>query len=599
MRPGISAWFQRVLSATRRPGRCGYRLRIWTGAILLPLSAAHGFASPTEPTAHHTTDKRPNILLILADDLGYSDIGAFGSEIHTPNLDALAAQGRLLTSLYATSMPISRAEVMTGADHHLVGVGSLEPAIGRQVGKKAYQRQLSSDALCVSEILRNAGYHTYMVGTWHLGKAPELGPRAQGFEESFALLQAAGMYFPPRLDKPLPAGAEVWPTYREGAVEVAAPQTYITDYFTDKLIGYIDRHRADGAPFFAYASYTSPHFPLQAPERLIRRYRGHYDAGYDAIRLGRVARQQRLGLLAPDFIAPPPLPSTSTYPSWEQLPPQRKRVEARRMEIYAAMIENLDANVGRLLQYLRRTGQPENTLVVFTSGNGAAQGLGGYSEALDLDKMGGPDSWLFYAERWAEVSDTPYRLWKGKPTEGGISVPGIVRLPGGGAKQHAPVKALATLKDLPVTFLDFAGIAPPGAEYAGRAVVPMSGLSLRALLEGRATSVHASDEVIADEESGEAYVRQGHWKALRMTDTAINLIEPGDAVGHVYTAALKRGDEATAAKIEAEHPATWSLYDIEADRAEQHDLSQRNPDVLRHLQALYEQYRLSVGVVDW
>ena len=568
-------------------------------ALLYALILMGGALAPLCGAASARTGlARPNLLVILADDLGYSDIEPFGSEIPTPNLDALARSGRLMTSLYGTSMPISRAEVLTGADHHQVGMGSMEAAQRHQIGLPAYQRHLSEHALCVCQILQDAGYHTYMVGTWHLGSSPEQGPRAQGFAESFALLDAAGQYFAPLRDKPLPSGAEIWPTYRDGEAVVPAPNAYITDFFTDRLISYIEKNRHDGVPFFAYASYTSPHFPLQAPARTILKYHGRYDAGYDAIRLARIARQRRSGLIASDFRAAQPLPASSGFKTWKELSPQSRRIEARRMEIYAAMVENLDANIGRLLDYLRGTGQLDDTLVIFASGNGAAQGLGAYQEVLDLDRMGGPQSWVFYSERWAEVSDAPFRLWKGKPTEGGISVPGIIRLPHG-TTSHVPLRALATLKDIAPTLLDFADIPRPGAEYRGRSVVPMSGQSLRPLLEGRTAQIHLADEVIADEQSGEGYARQGRWKALRMTDTSINLLEPGDAVGTRYVSALKAGDETSIARIEREHAAKWSLYDIESDRGEQQDLAGSKPEVLSRLQALYENYRRSVGAVDW
>jgi arylsulfatase A-like enzyme len=574
------------------------RARGFRRVLLLSMVCAAAAARIGMAAAELAPARRPNLLVILADDLGYSDIAPFGSEIHTPHLDALARSGRLLTSLYGTSMPISRAEVLTGADHHLVGMGSMESAQRRQIGRPAYQRHLSDDALCVSQVLMDAGYHTYMVGTWHLGSTPEQGPRAKGFAESFALLEAAGQYFAPLRDKPLPSGAEIWPTYRDGEVEVPAPDAYITDFFTDKLIGYIDAHRQDGAPFFAYASYTAPHFPLQAPADFIRRYRGRYDTGYDAIRLARLARQRRSGLIPRGLRAADPLPAASGLRTWEQLSAQERRIEARRMEIYAAMVENLDANVGRLIEYLRATNQLDDTLVVFTSGNGAAQGFGAYREVLDLDRMGSADSWIFYSERWAEVSDTPFRLWKGKPAEGGISVPGIVRLPHAGTL-HTPVRAVATLKDIAPTLLDYAGIPGHGTDYHGRAVVPMSGKSLRSVIEGKAEQVHTAGEVIADEQSGEGYVRQGRWKALRMTDTSINLLERGDAIGNRYVRALKAGDDVTVSSIEREHPSVWSLYDVESDRAEQHDMAQSNLDTLSHLQTLYEDYRRSVGALDW
>ena len=570
------------------------------GGFLVGVLAVLALAAPgqaADARARNAPAMRPNILLILADDLGFSDIGPFGGEISTPNLDALAHDGRLLSAMYATPMPITRAEVMTGADHHLAGVGSMYLPWGKQKDTPYYLRGLGKQAVTVSELLHDRGYHTYMVGTWHLGEGDDQRPEMRGFDRSFALMGAAGLYFALGKDEPQPVGAHEPPAYREDGKAVDPPTQYAADLFTDKLLSYIDEGAKDGRPFFAYAAYTTPHFPLQAPDALIARYKGRYDAGYDAVRLARIVRQKAAGIIPKTLKPSIPQPEGPGMKLWSSLSPLEKAREARRMEVYAAMVENLDANVGRLIAELKANGQYDNTLIVFTSGNGAAQGFREAPQESGLEIMGRKGSWIYDSERWAEVSDAPFALWKAKPAEGGISVPAIVRLPG----QHRarPLSAApATLRDLTPTFLEIAGVPRPGATYKGRAVVPISGRSLMPMLEGKTAAAHPPREVFADENSGEAYVRQGRWKAVLMTEQHTNPFERGDPLNAQHIALLRAGDMAAAAKERAKFPARWRLYDIWADRGEITDLAGRYPKTLKRMQALYRAYRKANGVVD-
>jgi arylsulfatase A-like enzyme len=563
---------------------------IWASVSLAAMSlAASGAAA--QPA------KRPNILFVLADDLGFSDIGAFGAEIATPNLDAVAREGRVMTQFYATPMPLSRSEVMTGADHHRVGMGGMYIPWGKQVHSETYKRRLNDKALVVAEPLRDAGYHTYMIGTWHLGNEEAYGPKAKGFEDSYSLLGAAGVYFALGKGEPQPEGAHEPPVYRDNDKLVDPPAGYATDVFTDKLLAWLDRDAKSGRPFFAYAAYTSPHFPLQVTDEFIDRYKGRYDAGYDAVRLARIARQKRLGIVPADLKPAVPVPEKPGMKRWESLTAEEKAREARRMEIYAAMIENLDWNVGRLIARLKEQGRYDDTFIVFTSGNGAAQGYRELSEDNRLANMGRKGSWIYYTERWAEVSNAPFALWKAKPAEGGISVPAIFRLPGQKSAQpisHAP----ATIKDLAPTFLEIAGVPDPKGTYKGRAVVKMDGRSLLPHLKGQARAVHPADQVFADENSGEAYVRVGEWKAVRMTDQNTNPFERGDPLNAEHIAALRAGDMEKAAAIRARWPHTWRLYNIAKDRGETTDLAAQQPRTLERMKAVYEAYCRDVGVVD-
>ncbi|MBL8552487.1 MAG: arylsulfatase [Hyphomonadaceae bacterium] len=540
---------------------------------------------------------RSNILLILADDLGYSDIGPFGSEIRTPNIDALAREGRLLTSFYATSMPSSRAEVMTGSDHHLAGMGSMYTGWGAQARTPYYLKELNPTTVTAAELLRDAGYHTYMIGTWHLGETEAQNPHARGFEYSHALLPAAGTYWaPPAV---LPEGAHQAPIYSENGQRIPAPEEYITDFWTDWLISNITQRASDGRPFFAYAAYTSPHFPLQVTDAFIDRYRGVYDGGFDALRQRRIARQRELGIIPQDMTPAIPAPVSTRLPLWSQLTPAQRARESRRAEIYAAMIENFDWNIGRLIAALKASGQYDNTLIVFTSGNGAAQGYPEREvEDNRFENMGRKGSWIYYTERWAEASNAPFASWKAKPMEGGISVPTIVRLPG--QTTAAPTSdAISTLRDLLPTFAEIAGAELPNGTYKGRAVQPITGRSMLPFLRGQASSIHPADAVFADENSGEAYVRQGEWKAVLMSDSHTNPFERGEPDNLEHLTALRAGDFARAAQIrERQFPARWRLYNMRTDRGETRDVAAEHPDVLARLRTLYEEYRNTHGVVD-
>jgi len=509
---------------------------------------------------------RPNILLIMADDLGYSDLGAFGGEIETPNLDALAAEGRLLTSHYtaATCSP-TRAMLLSGTDHHLVGLGSMAELLApEQVGKPGYEGYLNERSLSIAELLRDSGYHTYMAGKWHLGLSEDKSPRAWGFESSFVLTQGAASHFAPRPGAPTPADTGA---YRENGVAVQVPGDFFsTNFYTDKLIAYLEGHRGDSKPFFAYAAYTAPHWPLQAPDDFIDRYRGRYDAGYEAIRNQRLARQKQLGIIAQDFQPNAGLPSSDTNPTWDELTAEQRKVEARRMELYAAMVDNLDYNIGRLIQYLKRTGQYDDTFIFFQSDNGA-EGSQGYPDTgadNRYENLGRVGSNVIYGKRWAEVSATPFRLYKAFSTEGGVTVPAIARLPKGNRSQPK-FEGLSHVSDLAPTFLELARAAEPGSTYKGRAVHPITGHSLLPVLEQRAASVRAPGEVLVDELFGRRYVRRDQWK-LTWLDA------PWGSGG-------------------------WSLHDLAADRGESIDVAAAHPEVFNALTGEWEKYATRVGVV--
>jgi arylsulfatase len=553
-------------------------------AVILAV-ALGGAAAPPPP--------KPNILLIVADDLGFSDLSATGSEVATPNIDRLAHEGRLLTGMHSTGMPTSRAALMTGADPHLVGYGSMGPPAGRQVGKPGYERGLNGRSVTLAERLKAAGYRTLMAGAWGLGFKPEQGPAARGFERSFALTEVAADYFAPEAAR-LSKSESL--TYREDGREAAWPGGYMTDVYADRLIGFLREGRGDPRPFFAYASFTAPHFPLQAPNADIARQKGRYDAGYEAIRVARLARQRASKLLPAVRTPAPPVPEAEGYKAWASLTPAERAVEARRAEIYAAMIERLDAAVGRIVAELRASRAYDRTLIVFTSGNGAADTWRHRRRPEDVDNslanLGRRHSWISYSERWAEVSNAPFAQWKGRMTEGGITVPTIVRLPGQAAGRSA-TDAAAVFPDLTATLLQAAGADTAAARRTWPNAAPMEGRSLLPLLQGRATTVHPPTTVFAAEGSGEAYVRQGRWKAVRLVYAA-----PGSPQRMEEEAAIARGDLAAGSAVRARFPRVWRLYDVVADRGETRDLAAREPQTLKRMQGLFDAYAARVGVVD-
>ena len=508
----------------------------------------------------------PNILLLVADDLGYSDIGAYGGEISTPNLDALASEGRLLTQHHtaATCSP-TRAMLISGTDHHLVGLGSMaELLLPEQRFKPGYEGYLNRKSLSIAQLLADSGYHTYMTGKWHLGLSEDRSPRAWGFASSFVLTGGAAAHFAPRRGAPTPSENVV---YREDGVVTTVPADFFSsNFYADKLISYIDAHRGDGKPFFAYAAFTAPHWPLQAPADFIDRYKGRYDAGYAAIRAARLAKQKRLGISRDDLTPNPGLPASDTNPHWETLTPAERTREARHMEVYAAMVENLDYNIGRIIQYLKRTGQYDDTFVFFESDNGAEAGGGFDDTGADnrLANIGKRGSNVSYGKRWAEVSATPLRLWKASSAEGGVSVPAIARLPRSRSGQKA-FTGFSHVSDLAPTLLELAHVPNPGSRYKGRTVYPITGHSLLPVLEQRATQVRPTDEALVDELFGRRYVRKGPWKLTW--------------IGAPYGT------------------SSWSLYDLERDRGETTDLARQRPDVVKELVGEWERYVRRVGVV--
>jgi arylsulfatase len=479
------------------------------GACRLVLAVLLGLSAPAAADAADTTgQKRPNILLILADDLGYSDIGPYGGEIPTPNLDWLAAQGLALDNFYASpSCSPTRAMLLTGQDHHRVGFGSMEERIApNQVGQRGYETYLNARSTSVATLLRRAGYFTAMAGKWHLGAAEEHSPVVHGFDRSFVLLEGAGSHYPDRLGT---FASEPVAHYRENGrmVDRLPADFFSTRFYTDYILSAIDESRREKKPFFAYLAYTAPHWPLQAPDAYLQRARGRYDAGYEAIWRRRIARMAQLGIAREDQAAPPAFSH-----AWQDLSPAERQVEARRMEIYSAMVEQMDDEIGRVLRHLADSGELANTLILFLSDNGAEgaqperfpRNAPWVARTFDnsLSNMGRPNSYISYGPDWAAVGAAPHSGLKGSTAEGGIKVPAIIAGPGLDVG-HGRSPALMTIRDLAPTFLALAGAQAP-ADYSGRSIL--------AHVRGRAKKVHPAAELFGWELHGNRAVRRGRWK---------------------------------------------------------------------------------------
>ena len=545
----------------------------WRHVIILSGMVALAAAHSAEPGSR-TTPSRPSFLLIVADDLGYSDLGVMGSEIRTPNLDRLATNGLLLTNFHvAPTCSPTRAMLLTGVDTHPAGLGTMHRQWSpEQQGQPGYEGVLSDRVVTVATLLRDAGYHTYLSGKWHLGREPGQYPTDRGFERSFGPISGGATHFSDQLPLFFPGRETARALFIEDGepVEELPGAWFSTNGFTDRLIEQIDSGRADGRPFLALATYTAPHWPLQAPDDFIDRYRGVYDAGWDVLRAKRMAALKARGLVSAYTAAPGRVPWA---PSWADLDQDSRAKHARVMEVYAAMVENLDHNVGRLLDYLATTGQLENTLVLFFSDNGAEgnpvnriiDDHGWVERTFDnrLENIGRVGSYVSTAPGWAQASTSPFRLFKGFTTQGGIQVPAIAHGPGvaGGRRSNAFV----TVKDVAPTLLELAGVALPDDRYRGRTVARIEGRSMTGLLSARQARVHGDSDVMGWELFGRRALRRGDWKITW-------LYEPYGA-------------------------GRWELFNLASDPAEARDLAGERPDILGAMLAAWHAYSERNGVI--
>jgi arylsulfatase len=510
----------------------------------------------------------PNVVFIVADDLGYSDLGSFGGEINTPNLDNLAAAGLQLSNFYgAPTCSPSRAMLLSGMDNHLVGLGTQKYYWSKeQKGRPGYEGYLNKRFVTIATQLKNAGYHTYMAGKWHLGYDSTTYPSARGFEESFALLEGGASHFDQRGVIPNASKAN----YRKNGQPVDLPKDFFSsEFYTDTLIENIESNRKDGKPFFVYAAYTAPHWPLQAPDEFTQKYKGVYDSGYEAITRERLKRMQALGLISESTSANS---GAQMYPHWDQLTQEQQQHEARLMEVYAGMVEALDMHIGRLVTYLDKTGQLDNTIIVFMSDNGAEG-----SNPLDIiagknqpnatwipenfdnsfDNIGKVNSFVSTGPGWARVSSTPSRMHKGFTAEGGIKVPAFIYYPKMiRSKQRS--NEFVSVMDIAPTVMELAGLDPKSATFQGEKILPMTGTSLMDYIQGKDTSVHGAEFTAAWELFGRRAVRIADWKMIWLNEPWGN--------------------------------GRWQLYNLKDDPGETTDLYDVKPQIVNKLKKAWDNY---------
>ena len=536
-------------------------------APALALGAASAQAAPA---------KRPNILLIVADDLGYTDLGAYGAEISTPNLDKLASGGVKMTGFYASPFcSPTRAMLMSGSDNHLVGFGDMaELMLPEQRGKPGYEGNLNERVVPMAQVLKDAGYRTAMAGKWHLGVKEEFSPATSGFEQSYAMVMGGASHWGDQsgivaMDPAKPPKA----IYRENgkAIDIPRDGFYSSQAFTDKLLDYLKSGEKSGKPFFGYLAFTAPHWPLHAPDADIAKYEGRYKEGYDKLRKERLERMKRLGIVPADT---PVYEGHAHWPKWDSLTPAQQEAEARRMTVYSAMVDHMDRQIGRVLDYLKAKGELDNTFIFFMSDNGAdgnsVYDVGRTREWIEKDmdnstaNTGKPGSFIEYGPGWAQVGSTPFKLYKSFMYEGGIAVPAIAWGPG--IKGGALKREFAHVTDVAPTIFELAGARHPGTEYQGKPVLPLRGKSMVSWLQGKARTVRNDQDAVGWELGGRKALRKGDWKIVYAN-------KPWGKDG-------------------------WELYNIAKDRTESRDLADENPQKLGEMIVAWKQYVAETGTLE-
>ena len=516
--------------------------------------------------------QQPNIVLILADDLGFTDIAPYGSEISTPSLTALANEGLRFTNYHtAASCAPSRAMLLTGVDNHRAGVSNIPEAIPPdQSAVDNYQGVLGNNVVTVASLLEGAGYHTYMAGKWHLGKERHQLPSRRGFERTVAMADTGADNWEQKPYIPIYKKAN-W--FADGEEMELPKDFYSSRFLIDKTIEFIDSNRADGQPFFAYVPFQAVHIPVQAPQEFIEQYMGVYDVGWEQLRQDRLTKALELGVVGQGAA----MVEMSTTQDWDALPDDRKRYEAKRMAVYGGMVAAMDFHIGRLIEYLKATGQYDNTLFIFTSDNGTevsgatdpsrvqAQVLirnQGYTS--EYETLGLKGSFNSISPSFASASASPLAFYKFYAGEGGLRVPLIIAgqsVLNKGELNHA----LSHVTDITPTILSLAGAKAPDGRFGGRPIEAMIGRDLMPIIRGDVERVYAEDETIGYEVGGNAALFRGDYKIV------MNRGPVGDN--------------------------QWHLYNIVSDPGETEDLADAMPERMQVMSRAYEQYVLENGVL--
>jgi len=541
-----------------------------------------------------TTEKGPNIILIMSDDVGYSDIGCYGSEIRTPNLDRMAEKGLRYTQFYNTARCCpTRASLLTGLHPHQTGVGHMM----NQRGNEHYQGDLNKHCLTIAQVLKTAGYRTYMSGKWHVtplrpdrkNPSKHNWPQQRGFDRFFGTIHGAGSFYDPN-------------TLTSGNTFIVPPEGfYYTDAISDTAVKFISEHEGN-EPFFMYVSYTAAHWPMHALPEDIEKYKGKYDEGWDVIRRRRYERMVDMGLIDPGWALTDPTPGTVP---WDEISEEDRPWHARCMEVYAAMLDNMDQGIGRILEALEAKGKLDNTLILYLQDNGACAETYGMSRTWppavgvpELSPMGpdelqtemeprftrdgrplrvghgvmpGPsDTYIGYAREWSNVGNTPFRMFKHWVNEGGVSSPLIVHWPQGIAARGEYREQASQLTDIMATFVDVSGAAYP-VTRDGHEILPMEGTSLSPSF----ANVELDREALYWEHEGNRAIRMGEWK----------LVSKASPWPFEH-------DEHDTLPL-----ALWELYNLTDDRSETVNLALDHQDLVKEMAVKWQAWAVRCGVV--
>lgn len=480
------------------------------------------------------------MIVILVDDMGFSDLGCYGSEIETPNLDKLAADGLRFTNFYNTSRCCpTRAALLTGLYSHQAGVG----AMMEKSNKPGYLGHLNRNCVTLAEVIKPAGYTTLMTGKWHVGDDDGMKPVDRGFDRYWGVLHGGGIYFKETLQlRP----ERVF--YKDDKPTEVPDDLYVTDDFTDHAMDFIDEAvNEKKKPFFLYLAHIAPHWPLQAKPKDIEKYKGRYDEGWDVVRDKRFAKQKQLGVISENTELSP---RDSEVKAWKDMPEAKQKDLAHRMEIYAAQVDSIDQNIGKLVAKLKEAGQFDNTLILFVSDNGcsAEGGPGGFDQGKKDAPIGTGLSYSSVGLEWANVSDTPFRKFKQYTNEGGIATPFIAHWPAGISSKGEIRQSLGHVIDIMPTLLEVSGAKYPN-QVDGKDIKPYEGVSLVPYFKSDSA---ARERNLFWEHYGRKAVRRGDWKAV------------------------------------SSDRKTWQLYNLKDDPTEMNDLSAKEPAKMTEFEELWQ-----------
>lgn len=531
------------------------------------------FSSCSNSTDYNKeSDARPNFLLIVADDMGWTDLGCYGSEISTPNIDEIADNGVKFTDFHVSvSCSPTRSMLLSGTDNHIAGLGTMAECINPHAEvKPGYEGHLNNNVVTLAEVLLDGGYHTYLSGKWHLGHEPKQYPSARGFEQSYSLLYGGASYWSDKSG--VLANVQEVAKYVENddEIEELPDDFYASRNYTDYIMNSIRSNRADKKPFLAYLSFTAVHDPIQVPEPWRSKYKGDYNSGYGELKAKRSEAAKNIGIFPMEAQAHTLNPFAKP---WETLSPEEKAMEAKGMEVYAGLLSNMDYHIGRVIDFLKDIDEYDNTVIIFLSDNGSNpwynDNYPGYTGSdfkasfdNSIENIGAPNSHYAYGMGWGSACSGPLHLFKTAVGEGGIRSPLIIAGPG--IKGKRKTDAFVYVTDIMPTILKMANVKHPN-EYKGQQVAEMHGRSMTDLLSGEKENIYNDDEIIAGE------LLHGRWARL--------------------------GDYKASFVPKPYGEAKWELFNMKTDPGETTDLSSNNPELLKKIVTGWKQYADEVGVL--